>query len=349
MFFIFNLSKKNSSYNLKQREKSSYCLNCGKVLEPADNYCPNCGQENDNKRQKIGKILAELVQKFLHIDSKIAHSLPALLFKPGYLSTEYLKGKRQKHLDPVKMFITIIILFFLLSHLDKSVTHSYPGGLRYTAKFSEVEDSILKQKPVTFKVGNTGEMHNIGDTLRKTNETVILDIGNYEKVRQQVKAGRKETLSVIDSLHVPNTFWNRMYYSQLIKFAEMDYDDFTEFLSSKYPWIIFSLIPVFALILKLLYFRRKLYYVDHLIFAFHLHSFLFLAGCIHLLVNFFTNYDLDTWFLLLYALYAFLAIKNFYRQSWGKTILKSIMLTFIYAFASLLGYLFMYFIIFLIY
>lgn len=40
---------------------------------------------------------------------------------------------------------------------------------------------------------------------------------------------------------------------------------------------LFLLMPFFALMLKLLFVRRDPLYIDHLIFAFHYHSFLFLV------------------------------------------------------------------------
>ena len=59
--------------------------------------------------------MMSLFQGFLSIDSKLAHSLPALLFRPGFLTQEYLNGKRQRYLDPVRMFITIVVIYFIVA------------------------------------------------------------------------------------------------------------------------------------------------------------------------------------------------------------------------------------------
>ena len=100
---------------MKQRIKSKNCTICGVELQPADNYCPNCGQENDNKRQSFTHVMSHLILDFLHLDSKVLKSLPALLFKPGFLTKEYLEGRRQKYLEPVKMFITSVVIYFILA------------------------------------------------------------------------------------------------------------------------------------------------------------------------------------------------------------------------------------------
>lgn len=48
----------------------------------------------------------------MSVDSRLTQSLPALLFRPGLLSKEYLRGRRQRYLDPIRMFITITVLYF---------------------------------------------------------------------------------------------------------------------------------------------------------------------------------------------------------------------------------------------
>ncbi|MBK8415754.1 MAG: DUF3667 domain-containing protein [Bacteroidetes bacterium] len=99
----------------RQRIKSLYCTNCGKELSQQENFCPECGQENDNKRQTFGNLMFELVQSFSSLDSRLTHSIPALLFRPGLLSKEYLRGRRQRYLDPIRMFISITVLYFLIA------------------------------------------------------------------------------------------------------------------------------------------------------------------------------------------------------------------------------------------
>jgi len=101
-----------------------------------------------------------------------------------------------------------------------------------------------------------------------------------------------------------------------------------------WPKVLFISLPLFALLLKLLYFRHKrFYYVDHGIFTVHLYIFSFL-----ILLIFFGANALKTvtgwvwldWLILLIVLYPFFyyykAMRRFYAQSRGKTILKYIIL-----------------------
>jgi hypothetical protein len=96
------------------------------------------------------------------------------------------------------------------------------------------------------------------------------------------------------------------------------------------PYMLFVSLPLFALILKLVYIRRKqFYYADHGIFTIHLYVFSFLL----LLVVFLTDklQSLTGWgwldavivllfFLLFFYLYK--AMRKFYGQGRGKTLLK---------------------------
>src|SRR5690606_19355956 len=49
--------------------------------------------------------------------------------------------------------------------------------------------------------------------------------------------------------------------------------------------MMFFLLPVFGVILKLMYFRKRKFYIEHLIFSIHLHAFLFLLLTFSLLGN----------------------------------------------------------------
>ena len=96
------------------------------------------------------------------------------------------------------------------------------------------------------------------------------------------------------------------------------------------PKILFISLPVFALLLKLLYVRRKqFYYVDHGIFSVHLYIFSFLILLIMFGLNKVINSTGLSWLQWLYIplsiypfVYYFKAMRMFYGQSRGRTFLK---------------------------
>jgi hypothetical protein len=110
-------------------------------------------------------------------------------------------------------------------------------------------------------------------------------------------------------------------------------------------WISFFLLPVFALVFHLLYIRRKVLYVDHLVYALHQQSFINVFGCLLLLIPLIY----PPWFgivnnltFLLIFVYTLFSLRYLYKQSWWKTTLKSLLATFLVIFSMLLvmvGYL----------
>jgi hypothetical protein len=104
--------------------------------------------------------------------------------------------------------------------------------------------------------------------------------------------------------------------------------------------MVFLLIPLFALLLKLLYIRRKRLYFEHLIFSLHIHSFIFLLLILSLLSGFFLHVSMFLVVLIAMA-YAFIAMKRYYAQPVRKTLLKFILLSVSYLIIALPVFLFL--------
>src|SRR6201996_715352 len=96
----------------KHYRQENDCLNCGTILE--GHYCHNCGQENLQIRESFGHMMNHAISDYFHFDHQFFHTLKPLLFKPGFLTNEYMAGRRAQYLHPVKMYIFISIVFFLL-------------------------------------------------------------------------------------------------------------------------------------------------------------------------------------------------------------------------------------------
>src|SRR5271154_3713846 len=96
----------------KHYRQENDCLNCGTILE--GHYCHNCGQENLQIRESFGHMMNHAISDYFHFDHQFFHTLKPLLFKPGFLTNEYMAGRRTQYLHPVKMYIFISIVYFLL-------------------------------------------------------------------------------------------------------------------------------------------------------------------------------------------------------------------------------------------
>ena len=113
------------------------------------------------------------------------------------------------------------------------------------------------------------------------------------------------------------------------------------------PTVLFLLLPLFALLLKLLYARRDWYYSEHLVFGLHTHAYAFVAFTALTGLAFAFRETTATgklaavWLIggiaLSIPLYFFVAQKRVYGQGWGKTILKALLLGTAYSVVLVLG------------
>src|SRR5690606_28206355 len=68
-------------------------------------------------RQSFGHLVAHFAEDFTHYDSGFWKTIKHLLFRPARLTKEYLMGKRQEYVPPVKLYIFISFITFLLPAL----------------------------------------------------------------------------------------------------------------------------------------------------------------------------------------------------------------------------------------
>lgn len=101
----------------KKRRKAGSCYNCQWLLTNGENFCPNCGQENHNRQATTKLLLVDFFNDYLSFDSKMFRTLIPLVQKPGFMTSEFLEGKRMKYVPPIRLFIFLSFLYFGLIYL----------------------------------------------------------------------------------------------------------------------------------------------------------------------------------------------------------------------------------------
>lgn len=314
------------------------CLNCGTVLH--GRYCHACAQENVEPKQTLGHLLIHFFLHFTHVDTKTLRTLKYLLSKPGFLSDEYVKGRRIKYVDPLKLYMTIsalLLLCLFALHKKKVVitkqTHpevvAYVDSIRaHTIVTNEHDDNMIqgtvKGRKVYVYVWEDKYMHGMDyyDSLERT-----LPAGKQPNYfyrwwnRREIKAYEKYNKDPYNANH---NLWDNIYLSL-----------------SK---LFFISMPVFVLFLYLLFIRRRqeFYFIGHAIFTLHFYCiiwFFLLVGVAYKKVFSLIGVDADN--ILMQALvkygallsiiggvlYLFFAMQRFYKQSKGKTLFKTIILS----------------------
>lgn len=95
------------------------------------------------------------------------------------------------------------------------------------------------------------------------------------------------------------------------------------------PYMMLCCIPLFAFVLKILYIRKHIFYIDHLIYALHIHAFAYLSMMLIIpstmglnrLIPHFAGWFIAL-FWILFAVQIFLSIRRVYKQGWFFTIFK---------------------------
>jgi hypothetical protein len=274
-----------------------------------------------------------------------------------------MKGRRASYLNPVRMYIFTSAIFFLLFF---SFYYSDKGDDMVTTINDKTIPEIDKMDSVSFaaftaninKEDEKPALPMTREEFRKYKDSLIFSTGIRitpgTKYRSKAEydsllaSGAKKHNWIERQLVYKEIALNEKYNSDPKKITKA----FKSALIHSIPQMLFISLPLLALILKLLYIRRKqFYYVSHGIFSLHLYIFLFIAMLILFglsKLNSYLHWGILSFIFAILALglilYEYLALKNFYRQGWFKTFLKFILLNLL--FLVVLGLLFAVFVFF---
>ncbi|NNE45318.1 MAG: DUF3667 domain-containing protein [Rhodothermales bacterium] len=308
---------------------SHTCPNCGS--EVGGPYCGNCGQPSRDIRQPITHFAREIVSEYFGLDGKLLRSIGPLLFLPGKLTIEYLNGRVQRYVRPVRLYLTASLLFFFLVAVLDPVSsverawgdqHTLLGidSLRTTVQQETArrisEADSLADAPGTTNIDlATGNLASGRDSVRNGSPTFSIDLGDEEKTQRIAAMTDAERTQWL--LEILGRFLGNL------------------------PKLMFVMLPVFALLLKLVYVRSKRFYGEHLVFTLHVHAFIFVNFTLLGLLTFApaesgwtkaTNSVLSVGI----PIYVFLAQKRVYEQGWFKTGIKFALIMLAYSIAMLI-------------
>lgn len=99
---------------MRINRKTNSCLNCGFTLDKVYNYCPNCGQGNHDDNVSFGTLVGDFFSTYFAIDSKFGKTVKPFFLKPGYLTNQYISGKRATYAHPIRLYLIISIFYFFM-------------------------------------------------------------------------------------------------------------------------------------------------------------------------------------------------------------------------------------------
>ena len=328
--------------HLKERKEKN-CLNCNAEIQ--GKYCHVCGQENIEPKETVWHLIAHFFQDITHFDGKFFSTVKYLVIRPGFLSREYMLGRRASYVNPIRMYIFTSAFFFLIFFsFFKINTTNIAMGAKMKGKTSqeiELMDSVTFSEFTKIVNKESGKKavpmtrvafkHYFDSSLERSGI-------HFTNARYRSKAAYD---SVLRSGKKNHNWWQRQLIYKEIEINKKFRDNPNEGLSAfvniflhSLPQMFFISLPLFAFLLKLLYVRRKeYYYVNHGIFSIHFYIFIFIA----MLVLFGLgklNDQLD-WTLIRIVetlmgfgilFYLYKAMRKFYRQRRAQTIIKFLIL-----------------------
>lgn len=332
--------------HISQRKKS-FCQNCQYPLVQEYNFCPSCGQENSDKQVSFGTLINEFLSNYVAYDSRLVRTIPPFLFKPGFLTNEFNAGRRTRYMHPLRLyFIVSFFYFFILSTIiskeviinsgqaDNSTQQNEKAVfLQLDSASKEIEQEIRKEIPsISKQVDSSEKQSTMGETIQTQmpdsssgTRDASLDLDLNSTKWEVLKIPGIKPEQVLDSLQAHKTAFNLLLARQGIKIFQEKGQNIATYLVSTTSKMMFLLLPFFAFMLKIFYIRKNRYYVDHITFTLHLHSFLFFILSVLIVINYYWPLDLIiTLTTLLIIVYFLLAFKRVYKQGWIKTFVKTV-------------------------
>jgi len=103
-------SEKMSDTDLEDKPR---CVSCGTVFH--GKYCAHCGEKKiETEEYSVKRFITRAFSEITDIDAKFYRSFMLLWRKPGFLTREYIIGRRKNYLKPIQMFLFANLIYFLV-------------------------------------------------------------------------------------------------------------------------------------------------------------------------------------------------------------------------------------------
>jgi Protein of unknown function (DUF3667) len=228
---------------------ASACENCGTPVTAR--YCGACGQKLEAPVHSLWHFTQLAAEDLTHADSRLWRTLAALLFKPGFLTREFLGGRRARYLPPLRLYLVLSVAFFVLAgagHRPAQVLQltTDDHGVPRSAKVSP-----LQGKDSPFGAPRAGE--SVEQRNRRECAMMNYDGPWHERLTPAMQQA---------CLHI------RADNGRSLQEAFLH----------NLPRAMFLFLPLLAAVMMLLYWHPRHYYVEHLLLFVHNHAFAFLIA-----------------------------------------------------------------------
>jgi len=284
--------------NLPAAVESPDCLNCGARLR--GQYCGNCGQRASNRLISLWELISEAFGDLLELDSRVWRTLIPLLARPGRLTRDYLEGRRARYMPPFRTYLVLSVIFFIVAFFDPRDDLSLlfepepeptpeeiaDKAAADAAARQEILDDLAQEGILVgaatpedrAEEAGTQGADTVGENKANTNSGLSIQIDD--------ETG--ECIVDADDLtDLPQWLQRRLTPERLKRVCERIGADqgktFVDLMLDNIPVALIVLLPLMALVLKVLYPLSRRYFVEHLLFVIHYHAYFFLILMLQIL------------------------------------------------------------------
>ncbi len=316
------------------------CENCSVALQGP--FCHQCGQPERTPIRNLLALSSDAVDYLFDVDARVYRTLRSLFFFPGRLTELYLRGERMSFVRPLRVYLIISALLFVVVNATSDIDgvaqfndepFKVENDSKATTSDAKTLDTSATDKPAAAGGPAAPEKPEAPDKTEQTDKPQTSDKPKKEPISLTIFGDtpwhRTDNPFILSGLPTSVNDWMNDYIGIIETKLQLVRDDpkrlghaFLQVL----PQSLFVLLPIFALLLKIVLIFKRRMYMEHLMVAVHSHTFIYIGillsiGLSKLAEHWPTGWANPWWLLMGLAiawipLNLFLTQKRVYRQTW---------------------------------
>jgi hypothetical protein len=328
-------------------EFSHICSNCGHQVTEGDKFCNQCGQKQPLNNLSFRAMISDMWQVMTNMDNSFFRTLRDI-WRPWTITQRYIIGHRKKYVNPFRFFFILLLIYVGLLVSQSNLKPGSKGKIKFDIVGVPLNTDFI------YDYNNIKKLDSLNNDIKKLktqypeNSPIFADIDSlFNKNSLNLP---KDTLIDItlnnklykfhiddivnmemDSVYMKynvSSFIDKVFVKQAIK-ATKDPIGVTKVIFGNLTWMIVLTLLLLALFFKLLYFKQRRPFVEHVILLANIHSLSFLVNIILLTLTPY-SYIFYSVILVVPIIIFIISIKLYYKNSIFITLLKSFASSLIY-------------------
>ena len=278
---------------LERGGKVSPCKNCAAPVLGA--FCAQCGQATDTHRRSVLHLLHDLIKDIASFDSRILRTMIALFARPGELSLAFREGRTQRYVPAVRLYLFISLIFFLFLSITRTAILQLELTTNTQRYFANGGGQLFVEKNgVTSPVEGLKADKN-GDVFAQTGEggvpvriygmkadgSVSTNLGanpfffspirkTHSQVSSSIAGALQQQHASLAALPIGSSLksWIGTHVDRVLQTLAVDPAAINGPMTEWIPRVLFVLLPVFAMVLAVFYWRQRRTFILWIIWSF---------------------------------------------------------------------------------